>query len=84
MQEVKRNDVQIDVCPKRRGVWLNRVELEKLLHPAPAEQDQVDSEAFREQEDPLRRKKTPMYSTNLGTGHSWMSEHRRRARQERR
>jgi hypothetical protein len=26
--------VQIDVCPKCRGVWLDRGELEKLLHSA--------------------------------------------------
>ena len=34
MQEVRRNEVQIDVCPKCRGVWLDRGELEKLLHSA--------------------------------------------------
>lgn len=31
MQEINRNDVQIDVCPSCRGVWLDRGELEKLL-----------------------------------------------------
>jgi Zn-finger nucleic acid-binding protein len=31
MQEVTRNDVHIDVCPRCRGVWLDRGELEKLL-----------------------------------------------------
>ena len=31
MQEVNRNDVQIDICSKCRGVWLDRGELEKLL-----------------------------------------------------
>jgi hypothetical protein len=34
MQEVRRNEVQIDVCPKCRGVWLDRGELERLLHSA--------------------------------------------------
>jgi hypothetical protein len=34
MQDVRRNEVQIDVCPKCRGVWLDRGELEKLLHSA--------------------------------------------------
>jgi Zn-finger nucleic acid-binding protein len=34
MQEVRRNEVEIDVCPKCRGVWLDRGELEKLLHSA--------------------------------------------------
>lgn len=36
MQEVRRNEVQIDICPKCRGVWLDRGELEKLLHSARA------------------------------------------------
>ena len=31
MQEINRNDVQIDVCTSCRGVWLDRGELEKLL-----------------------------------------------------
>lgn len=31
MQEVKREDVAIDMCPGCRGVWLDRGELEKLL-----------------------------------------------------
>ena len=34
MQEVRRNEVVIDVCPTCRGVWLDRGELEKLLHSA--------------------------------------------------
>lgn len=31
MKEITRNDVQIDMCPSCRGVWLDRGELEKLL-----------------------------------------------------
>ncbi|MBF0392890.1 MAG: zf-TFIIB domain-containing protein [Alphaproteobacteria bacterium] len=31
MQDVARKDVQIDICPQCRGVWLDRGELEKLL-----------------------------------------------------
>jgi Zn-finger nucleic acid-binding protein len=31
MQEVTRQDVQLDVCSNCRGVWLDRGELEKLL-----------------------------------------------------
>jgi Zn-finger nucleic acid-binding protein len=34
MREVRRNEVQIHICPKCRGVWLDRGELEKLLHSA--------------------------------------------------
>ncbi len=33
MTQVKRSDVEIDMCPQCRGVWLDRGELEKLLQP---------------------------------------------------
>ena len=46
MQEVRRNEVQIDVCPKCRGVWLDRGELEKLLHSA----REVEADYERERE----------------------------------
>ena len=32
MQAVIRNGVEFDMCPKCRGVWLDRGELEKLMH----------------------------------------------------
>ena len=31
-----RNGVEIDYCPKCRGVWLDRGELDKLIERAPA------------------------------------------------
>ncbi|MDW8425998.1 MAG: zf-TFIIB domain-containing protein, partial [Meiothermus sp.] len=31
MNEIQRNGVHIDVCPKCRGVWLDGGEMEKLL-----------------------------------------------------
>jgi Zn-finger nucleic acid-binding protein len=33
MAQVKRSDVELDICPQCRGVWLDRGELEKLLQP---------------------------------------------------
>lgn len=33
MTNVQRSGVEIDICPKCRGVWLDRGELEKLLEP---------------------------------------------------
>jgi len=51
MQEVRRNEVQIDVCPKCRGVWLDRGELEKLLHSA----REVDADYERERESWMRQ-----------------------------
>lgn len=46
MREVERQDVHIDVCPKCRGVWLDRGELDKLLHSA----REVDADYHRERE----------------------------------
>ena len=51
MQEVRRNEVQIDVCPKCRGVWLDRGELEKLLHSA----REVEADYERERESWMRQ-----------------------------
>ena len=34
MQAVKRSDVELDMCPSCRGVWLDRGELEKILEGA--------------------------------------------------
>jgi Zn-finger nucleic acid-binding protein len=51
MQEVRRNEVQLDVCPKCRGVWLDRGELEKLLHSA----REVDADYERERESWMRQ-----------------------------
>ena len=51
MQEVRRNEVQVDVCPKCRGVWLDRGELEKLLHSA----HEVDAEYERERASWMRQ-----------------------------
>jgi Zn-finger nucleic acid-binding protein len=54
MQEVQRNEVQIDVCPKCRGVWLDRGELEKLLHSV----REVEAHYERERESWMRQQPT--------------------------
>jgi Zn-finger nucleic acid-binding protein len=51
MQEVRRNEVQIDICPQCRGVWLDRGELEKLLHSA----REVEADYERERESWMRQ-----------------------------
>lgn len=33
MQRIRRSEVQVDICPQCRGVWLDRGELETLLTP---------------------------------------------------
>ncbi|MGH6943849.1 MAG: zf-TFIIB domain-containing protein [Geminicoccaceae bacterium] len=68
MQEVRRNEVHIDVCAKCRGVWLDRGELEKLLHSA----REVEAEYERERESWVRQ--APSY----GGGHSHHKPHKRK------
>lgn len=43
MREMLKHDVLIDVCPRCRGVWLDRGELEKILA---AERAALDYDAF--------------------------------------
>ncbi|WP_316823162.1 zf-TFIIB domain-containing protein [Pedobacter gandavensis] len=44
-----RNNVEIDYCPKCRGIWLDRGELDKLLaHEADKGSSNKDSRAFRQ------------------------------------
>ena len=56
MKTVNRSDVQFDICPTCRGVWLDRGELEKLLSAA---QDQGGSQEYRESRPPERRYAEP-------------------------
>ena len=63
MQEVRRNEVQIDVCPKCRGVWLDRGELEKLLHSA----REVEADYERERESWMRQ--APSYGDHVYRHH---------------
>jgi Zn-finger nucleic acid-binding protein len=55
MQDVRRNEVQIDVCPKCRGVWLDRGELEKLPHSA----REVEADYERERDSWSRQPPAP-------------------------
>ncbi|MCS7058509.1 MAG: zf-TFIIB domain-containing protein [Meiothermus sp.] len=44
MNEVVRNGVHIDVCPKCRGVWLDGGELEKLLGQVRRYEEEYEAE----------------------------------------
>jgi len=63
MQEIRRNEVQIDVCPKCRGVWLDRGELEKLLDSA----REVEAEYERERASWTRQ--APSYGSEGDSRH---------------
>lgn len=53
MQEVKREEVAIDMCPSCRGVWLDRGELEKLL--AGMRQERAEVQQFSRDRDEFYR-----------------------------
>lgn len=57
MQAVKRGEVELDICPQCRGVWLDRGELEKILEGGREERrDQEQArEAFTRDVDDFRR-----------------------------
>lgn len=61
LNTVIRNGVEIDICPRCRGVWLDRGELEKLLREAPDEYDNDESEErgsrYRQPPEHQQRKK---------------------------
>ena len=48
MIEVERNGVLIDACPRCRGVWLDRGELDKLIEQEAAAEEQVDEDFLAE------------------------------------
>ncbi|MGE0255755.1 MAG: zf-TFIIB domain-containing protein [Alphaproteobacteria bacterium] len=61
-----RSGVEIDYCPKCRGVWLDRGELDKLIERSagtvapPPQRQPTREEAYRPQ--PYRRKKESFLS----------------------
>jgi len=60
MQEVRRNEVLLDVCPQCRGVWLDRGELEKILSLGRREERDWEDERkrdYRENQKPYHKKK---------------------------
>ncbi len=58
MQTVDRNGVELDICSGRRGVWLDRGELEKLMEGAKAERDRFtrDVDAFHRDPDDWKKR----------------------------
>lgn len=57
MQSVNRSDVELDMCPQCRGVWLDRGELEKVLGEVREARtdDAQGRERFEREVDSFRR-----------------------------
>jgi len=49
LKPADRQGIEIDYCPKCRGVWITREELDRILvHPAPFDIDWYQSDRSRE------------------------------------
>jgi Zn-finger nucleic acid-binding protein len=72
MNEVVRNGVHIDVCPKCRGVWLDPGEMERLLGQVRQYEQEYEAEleGYRRQD--------PRYRNPYDTDHGYDERHRRR------
>jgi Zn-finger nucleic acid-binding protein len=60
----ERQGIEIDYCPKCRGIWLDRGEIDKLIERS-LEQKQVSSEHQNDQQYYKTEKKT-LHSDKLG------------------
>ncbi|MEK3882565.1 zf-TFIIB domain-containing protein [Paenibacillus sp. PL2-23] len=61
MREVMRDEVEIDVCPQCKGVWLDRGELEKLM------------QGVREMQQDYERMEQHMHPSQPGGGYGFGS-----------
>lgn len=54
----ERKGVEIDYCPKCRGVWLDRGELDKIIEQAPSEATFRGGREFESRRPQHRKKKS--------------------------
>lgn len=51
-----RQGIEIDYCPKCRGVWLDRGELDKIIERSSTSSDEDDRREYRDEETDERRR----------------------------
>jgi Zn-finger nucleic acid-binding protein len=49
-----RDDIEIDYCPRCRGIWLDRGELDKIIERATAQSHGHKRERFRHEDESYR------------------------------
>lgn len=71
MNEIQRNGVSIDICPKCKGVWLDGGEMEKLLSQVRQYEQEYESrlESYRKQYGSLPTHQRNPYDTDDDGGH---------------
>lgn len=55
----ERQGVEIDYCPKCRGVWLDKGELDKIIEKSQGEMRQQNLDRFDDDDDDDFRRKNP-------------------------
>lgn len=61
LQMTERQGVEIDYCPKCRGVWLDRGELDKIIDRAAADSPSVPPPGVPQQPPPPPQQPQPQY-----------------------
>ncbi len=58
-----RQGIEIDFCPKCRGIWLDRGELDKIIERAASEQNEFAPPAQQQQAPPIHQQapQQPVY-----------------------
>jgi Zn-finger nucleic acid-binding protein len=56
----ERQGIEIDYCPKCRGVWLDRGELDKIIERSdpPRAYDREGSDRYRDERRPYKKRKS--------------------------
>jgi len=60
-----RNDIEIDCCPKCRGIWLDRGELEKIIDRSTTEGEETPHETAGEKPATQAKKRKRNLITEL-------------------
>ena len=71
-----RQGIEIDYCPKCRGVWLDRGELDKLIERSAAPPSQSYEGEYRE---PRPRQAPPAYPQEHDQRHYGQQKHKRKS-----
>jgi len=53
----EKKGIEIDFCPKCRGIWLDRGELDKIIEPSTSSRERRDDKEYYEDDDRYRRRK---------------------------
>lgn len=56
LRTINKHNVEVEICPDCKGVWLDRGELEKIIEIASADAPARQAEEYREAREPYARR----------------------------